>query len=215
MPGRNIADFILWFVVFLFSLSLHEAAHAWTANRFGDFTALYLGRVTLNPIKHIDPLGTVVFPIVNFMFGVPLIGWAKPVPVNTAHLRNVRRSHILISLAGPASNLLLAVLFLVLLKVLLVSVESGAEWLGPKLVIPLSKMLKAGLFLNISLAVFNVIPIPPLDGHWVLYHLLPPNAANTFDQLRPYGFLLLYALMLTGMLSYIFLPAYWLINQLL
>lgn len=215
MGERSVGDFILWFVVFLFSLSLHEAAHAWTANRFGDSTAFYLGRVTLNPLRHIDPLGTIVFPIINFLFRVPLIGWAKPVPVNTAHLRNVRRSHILISLAGPASNLLLAIIFLILLKLFLVSMDSGGDWLGTRFAVPLYKMLVAGLFLNVSLAVFNFIPIPPLDGHWLLYHLLPSHAAAAFDQLRPYGFLVLYAMMFTGVFSYIFAPANWLIRQVL
>ena len=172
MIERSIGDFILWFVVFLFSLSLHEAAHAWTANRFGDYTAYYLGRVTLNPAAHVDVFGTILFPIFSFFSGVPLIGWAKPVPVNPLHLRETRKHHILVSLAGPGSNLLLASVFLGLILLLGMNWEATARSLG-SLFIPLGKMLLIGVMLNVALAVFNLIPIPPLDGHWVLYHLVP------------------------------------------
>jgi Zn-dependent protease len=211
---KSIGDFILWFVVLLFSLSVHEASHAWTANHFGDYTAYYLGRVTLNPIRHIDPIGTLLFPIIAFFSGVPIIGWAKPVPVNPVHLRDVKKGHILISLAGPGSNLVLAVIFLIVLKLIMAYPEATMNLLG-NIFPPLFQMLQIGLLLNVALAVFNVIPIPPLDGHWVLYHLLPYNAAQTFDQLRPYGFILLYVLMFMGVLNYIFMPAFWLIRVVL
>jgi Zn-dependent protease len=209
---RSIGDFILWFVVFLFSLSLHEAAHAWTANRFGDYTAYYLGRVTLNPAAHVDLLGTILFPIFSFFSGVPLIGWAKPVPVNPLHLRETRKHHILVSLAGPGSNLLLAGLFLIFILLLGTNWEAIARALGG-LFVPLGKMLLIGMMLNIALAVFNLIPIPPLDGHWVLYHLLPEGAAEVFDQIRPLGIFLLYGLMLLGILRVVFTPVIWMVTN--
>jgi len=208
---KSIGDFILWFVVFLFSLSLHEAAHAWTANRFGDYTAYYLGRVTLNPLAHVDILGTIIFPILNFISGVPLIGWAKPVPVNPLHLRNTKRHHTLVSLAGPGSNLLLAGCILAAILLMGSNWEGVTRMLGSAFV-PIGKMLLIGLILNIALAVFNLIPIPPLDGHWILYHLLPEGAAEAVDHLRPFGIFLLYGLMLLGALRYVFAPVFWVIS---
>jgi Zn-dependent protease len=210
---KSIGDFIIYFVVFLFSLSLHEAAHAWTANRFGDYTGLYMGRVTLNPIAHIDLLGTIIFPIINFISGIPLIGWAKPVPVNPVHLRDMKKHHILVSLAGPGSNLLLATIFLVIIALMSLSWGAVVGVMGKTAFVPIGKLLLGGLMLNLALAVFNLIPIPPLDGHWVLYHLLPPSAADTFDQIRPWGFLLLYGLMLLGVLSLVFRPVFWVISS--
>lgn len=211
MLERSLGDFILWFVVFLFSLSLHEAAHAWTANRFGDYTAYYLGRVTLNPAAHVDLFGTILFPIFSFFSGVPLIGWAKPVPVNPLHLRETRKHHILVSLAGPGSNLLLAGGFLTLILLLGTNWEATARALG-HFFVPLGKMLLIGLILNVALAVFNLIPIPPLDEHWVLYHLLPEGAADVLDQIRPLGIFLLYGLMLLGVLRLVFAPVFWMIT---
>ncbi|MCS6805725.1 MAG: site-2 protease family protein [Acidobacteriota bacterium] len=204
---RHVGDFILYFPMLLLSLSFHEASHAWVAHRMGDDTGYLLGRVSLSPIPHIDPIGTLLFPVLGFFTGLPFIGWAKPVPVNPVHLRDVRKGHMLISLAGPGSNLLLAALFLVILKLLLVYADSSIGLLG-SLAEPTFKLLQIGLLMNIALAIFNIIPIPPLDGHWVLYHLLPNHAAQVMDQIRPYGFLILYALMLTGVLQYFFLPAY-------
>ncbi len=208
MFEKSIGDFILWFVVFLFSLSFHEAAHAWTAHRFGDDTGYFLGRVSLNPMAHIDLLGTIIFPVLNFISGVPLIGWAKPVPVNPLLLRNTRRHHMLVSLAGPGSNLLLAAGFILVISLMGLDWDVAARSLGAAFV-PLGKMLLMGLMLNVALAVFNLIPIPPLDGHWIVYHLLPDRAAEAFDQIRPFGFLLLYALMLLGVLRVIFTPVFW------
>lgn len=210
MFEKSIGDFILWFVVFLFSLSLHEAAHAWTANRFGDYTGYYMGRVTLNPIAHVDIIGTIIFPALMFFYSVPLLGWAKPVPVNPAHLRDTKKHHMLVSLAGPGSNLLLASIFLVIIVLMSLNWEGVIGLFGAAFT-PIGKMIFSGLVLNLALAVFNLIPIPPLDGHWVLYHLLPPDAADTFDRIRPFGFILLYALMLLGVLSVVFRPVMWVI----
>lgn len=211
---RNVGEFILYFPLLLLSLSFHEASHAWVAQRMGDDTGYMMGRVSLSPIPHIDPIGTLLFPILGFFTGLPFIGWAKPVPVNTTHLRDVRKGHILISLAGPGSNLLLAVIFLVILKLLIVYAESSIGFLG-SFAEPTFKLLQIGLLMNVALAIFNVIPIPPLDGHWVLYHVLPYHAAQVVDQIRPYGFIILYALMLTGALQYFFRPAYMLLNYVL
>lgn len=208
---RDIGKFILYFVVLLLSLSVHEASHAWTAHRLGDDTGYMMGRVSLNPIAHIDPIGTLLFPAIAFFTGVPVIGWAKPVPVDTRHLRDVKKGHILVSLAGPGSNLALAAVFLVAIKLVLLSPETTLGALG-SFSSPVFELLQIGLLMNVALALFNIIPIPPLDGHWVLYHLLPYNAAQVFDQFRPYGFILLYLLMFSGVLWYILSPAYQLVG---
>jgi Zn-dependent protease len=180
----------------LLSLSVHEAAHAWTADRLGDPTARMLGRITLNPLAHIDWIGTVLFPLIAIMTGFPLLGWAKPVPVNFRNLKAPRRDFALVALAGPVSNLVLAALAT---PVFLMMYGDGAIEMGP--------ILAAGfIVLNVSLAVFNMIPFPPLDGGNVLSGFVPESAAAAIDQLRPYGFIILYALMLTGMLSRFVFP---------
>jgi len=201
----NFAQIVIAFIVLLFSLTVHEMAHAWTADRLGDPTARLLGRVSLNPIVHADLLGTVIFPLVASVSGLPLIGWAKPVPVNVARLHHPRRDHMMVAAAGPIGNLLLATTAAVALKLLPVSPVTIGE---PNVSVPIATLLSLALQINVLLAVFNMIPIPPLDGGNVLRGLLPYRLASVFDRLRPYGFLLLYALMLTGGLEYLVAPPY-------
>jgi Zn-dependent protease len=201
----NFAQIFIAMIVLLFSLTVHEMAHAWTADRFGDPTARLLGRVSLNPIVHADPIGTILFPLIAMVSGAPLIGWAKPVPVNIRYLRHPRRDYMLVAAAGPASNLVLAIGAAVLLIVLPVSPQTLGE---PTVTVPLAAMLSRVIQLNVLLAVFNMIPIPPLDGGNVLAGLLPISFAATFNRLRPYGFVLLYALILSGAFEYVVVPPY-------
>jgi len=201
LPDFDFAQIFLIFIVLLFSLTVHEAAHAWTADRLGDPTARLLGRVSLNPVVHIDPIGTILFPLLAIVAGVPLIGWAKPVPVNVQKLRNHRRDYVLVAAAGPASNLTLAVMAALVLKLMPVSPVTLGE---PNVTVPIASMLSRALYINVLLAVFNMIPIPPLDGGNVIGGLLPRPLAYRFDSLiRPYGFILLYALMLTRGLDFL------------
>lgn len=190
------------FVVLVLSLSFHEAAHAWAANRLGDPTARLLGRLTLNPLSHIDWIGTVLFPLVAMVTGAPLIGWAKPVPVSPANLRAPRRDFALVALAGPVSNLILAVGAAALIAPF--SLETEELLAGhPSVVVDFLMMTVS---LNVLLAVFNMIPVPPLDGGNVLAGIAPEPVARAIDALRPHGFLLLYLLMFTGVLSRIAWP---------
>ena len=191
----NVAQIFIALVVLLFSLTVHEMAHAWTADRLGDPTARLLGRVSLNPLVHADPVGTVLFPLIAMITGAPLIGWAKPVPVNVRQLRHHRRDYVLVAAAGPASNLVMAVTAGCLLAVLPISPQTLD---AANVSAPLATFLSQAMRLNVLLAVFNMIPIPPLDGGNVLAGLLPTNLAGIFNQIRPYGFILLYALLLTN-----------------
>lgn len=180
------------YVVLLFSCCVHEFAHAWTAYRCGDDTAMLSGRMTLNPIVHIDPIGTVAFPLLALMMGAPfLIGWAKPVPVNPRRFQNYRRDDILVSLSGIASNLLLALFTATLLRSLYV-------FGGFPFIVPVVFILRYLMYLNVVLAVFNLIPIPPLDGSHVLYHYLPMETAWQFRKLERFGFIIIILFLLTG-----------------
>ena len=205
MLDINVAQIVIAFIVLLFSLTVHETAHAWTANRLGDPTARLLGRVSLNPIVHIDVIGTVVFPLVAMASGVPLIGWAKPVPVNVRRLAHPRRDYMLVAAAGPASNLVLAFAAATALAILPVSPVVLGE---PNVSVPLASFLNRGIQLNLLLAVFNMMPIPPLDGGNVVAGLLPPALAVQFDKIRPYGVLLIYALILTDGYYYLLYTPY-------
>jgi Zn-dependent protease len=201
----NVAQIFISFIVLLFSLTVHEMAHAWTADHLGDPTARLLGRVSLNPLVHADPIGTVLFPLIAMITGAPLIGWAKPVPVNVRQLRHHRRDYVLVAAAGPASNLVMAVTAGCLLAVLPISPQTLDE---ANVSAPLATFLSQAMRLNVLLAVFNMIPIPPLDGGNVLAGLLPYQLAGIFNQIRPYGFILLYALILTGGFDMLVVPPY-------
>jgi Zn-dependent protease len=179
----------LMLAVLVSSLTVHEAAHAWAADRLGDSTARRLGRLTLNPIAHIDPIGTLLFPILAATTGLPLIGWAKPVPVDMRNLQAPRRDFALIAAAGPASNLALAVA-----GAAVVGVLPRGDWNA------VFVLVLGFVSLNVLLALFNMLPVPPLDGGNVLIGLLPEAAARAVERLRPYGIIVLYALMLSGVL---------------
>ena len=202
MPNIDAAQLLTGFVVLLCSLTVHEAAHAWAADRLGDSTARRLGRLSLNPVVHVDPIGTVLFPLIAMATGLPLFGWAKPVPVNTAVLRpNWRQKFMVVAAAGPASNLMLAALAAILLRVL-APVGAGPDGTAAGI----APALETAIVVNVLLAVFNMVPVPPLDGGNVLAGLLTGPMANAFDRLRPYGFLILYGLMFTGTLWTIISP---------
>jgi Zn-dependent protease len=202
----NLAQVFISFVVLLFSLTVHEMAHAWTADRLGDPTARQLGRVSLNPMVHADPIGTILFPLIALISGAPLIGWAKPVPVNTRQLGSPRRDYVFVAAAGPASNLVIAIAAATVLSVLPISPHTLGDSVNVS--VPAATILSQLVRLNVLLAVFNMIPIPPLDGGNVLAGILPRPAAALFNQIRPYGFLLLYALILTHGFEMIVLPPY-------
>jgi len=194
----DLAAALLGFGVLLLSLTIHEAAHAWTADRLGDPTARVLGRVSLNPLVHIDLIGTVILPLVAAVSHLPLIGWAKPVPVSLRNLRHPRRDFMIVAAAGPISNLLQAVVFAAIVRGVGPASLAASNWM--------QYVLYLGVQINLLLAFFNLIPVPPLDGGNVLLGLLPPRAASLYSQLRQYGFLILYALLLTGAASDLILP---------
>jgi Zn-dependent protease len=201
----NVAQVFLAFIVLLFSLTVHEMAHAWTADRLGDPTARLRGRVSLNPLVHADLIGTVLFPLIAISSGVPVIGWAKPVPVNPRNLGHPRRDYMLVAAAGPASNLVLGILAAFVLLLLPISPVTLGE---TNVTAPLGALFSRAMQINVLLAIFNMIPIPPLDGGNVLAGLLPRSAASVFNQIRPYGFVLLYALILSNGFRLIVMPPY-------
>ena len=193
-------DAAIGFAVLLLSLTIHEAAHAWSADKLGDPTARMLGRVSLNPLVHIDWIGTVLLPLIAMFSTFPLIGWAKPVPVNLRNLRHPRRDFMIIAAAGPISNFLQAFVAAAVLRMMWDgTVGDGGAGI-------LVTFLFYAVRTNLLLAFFNLIPIPPLDGGNVLMGLLPPSMAAVLDQVRQFGFLILYALMLTGIATSLILP---------
>lgn len=202
MAGVDVVQLLVSLLVLVLSLTVHEAAHAWSADRLGDPTARLLGRLSLNPAVHVDPIGTVLFPLLGALApGVPLIGWAKPVPVDLSQFRVPRRDFALVALAGPVSNLVLALGAAGLLDVAVGLAEAGVA-------IPESAvtLLLGVIVMNVMLAIFNLIPIPPLDGGNVLIGLLPDRGVQLMERVRPYGFFVLYGLMLTGLLGAIVGP---------
>ena len=199
--SEQLSLFFIFFPVFLFSLSFHEAAHAWTANRLGDSTARLMGRITLNPLAHIDWIGTVLFPLMMFLMpGLILFGWAKPVPVDPHNLKGGRRGNLKVALAGPIANMTLAVLFALLIRLLIrMPVVSSP-------IAIFEEILQTGVYLNLMLAFFNLIPIPPLDGSQILEGILPESYLEGFRQFNRYGFLILIVALYAGFFRYISVP---------
>jgi Zn-dependent protease len=203
LTPQHIALGLTTYVVLLFSLSFHESAHAWMAWRLGDDTAKNLGRVSLNPIVHIDPIGTLLFPLIQIFTSLPLLGWAKPTPYNPANFRRdvtMRKGHMLVAAAGPVSNFLLAFIFtgilIVLYKLNLVKQDDF-----------LTNLMALGIELNVLLAVFNLIPIPPLDGSKVASFGLPGDLGERYDRVvGPYGFMILMLLLISGAFAYVVYP---------
>ena len=191
----------------LLAITLHEVAHGWTARYFGDRTAEMLGRLSLNPLRHIDPIGTVLVPSLLLAVGGPLFGWAKPVPVATSMLRNPRRAMIVVALAGPAANLLMAAMWCGVLAAIarINGNETLDYWIG--------LMAQAGIVINVILAVFNLLPIPPLDGGRVLAGLLPSRVGARLEKIEPVGLFIVLGLSAFGVLGWLFNPAYRAVGQ--
>ncbi|GAB6041948.1 site-2 protease family protein [Endothiovibrio diazotrophicus] len=193
---------VVWALPVLFAITVHETAHGWMARRLGDHTAEMLGRLTLNPLKHIDPLGTILVPGLLLMLGGFLFGWAKPVPINTRNLHQPKRDMALVAAAGPLSNLLMALFWALVVHF---GLSTAGEPVGGAVRF-LIYVGVAGVFINTLLMVLNLLPLPPLDGGRVLTGLLPGRAAYHFGRIEPYGFLILLALLATGLLSEILWP---------
>lgn len=183
----------------IFAITLHEAAHGYVAKHFGDLTAYAQGRVSLNPIRHIDPVGTILLPLATLLLGGILFGWAKPVPVNFSALRRPKQDMLWVALAGPGANLFMALLWGLVIRV-------GLAMSGSDLARPMILMGEAGIKINIVLMVLNLLPLPPLDGGRIAVSLLPMRMAQSFARVEPYGFMILLLLLLTGVLGAIIGP---------
>jgi len=201
MPGLSIIQKLaIWALPILFAVTLHEVSHGWVARFFGDHTAERMGRLSLNPLRHIDPVGTILVPAVMLLLTGFVFGWAKPVPVVASNMRNPRKDMAIVALAGPLTNLVMAIIWAAVLKLCLVVGPSGY------LTLPLGLMARAGVFINLVLMVLNLIPVPPLDGSRVLNGLLPESWARVVDRVEPYGLLILILLLMTSALNTILYP---------
>ncbi len=201
MDATTIQKITIWILPVLFAVALHEAAHAWMADKKGDSTARMLGRLTFNPIKHIDPVGTILVPVLMVVLTGFAFGWAKPVPVDARNLRNPKKDMMWVAAAGPVSNFLQALFWALFLNISVMFFDGRSSISLFFLLMPI-----AGITINVILGVLNLLPIPPLDGGRIMSGLLSPRAAMQFSKIEPYGFFIIIALMLTGILSYIIFP---------
>jgi Zn-dependent protease len=199
MINQYLIEISLLIVPVLLAVTFHEVAHGYTAYLCGDMTAKYAGRLTLNPIKHLDLMGSIVF------LATRMIGWAKPVPINPMYFKNPKRDIMLVSLAGPATNFLLAIISAILLKIIS-NIPISSTFIFYKVMVPLSIMIKLSIQINVAFGFFNLIPIPPLDGSKVLVGLLPSNLGHKFLKIEPYGFIIILLLVFTNAFQYILWP---------
>jgi len=192
-----VQKIVAWVLPVLFAITVHETAHGWMALQLGDKTAMMLGRLTLNPLKHIDPLGTILIPGLMYMMAGFMFGWAKPVPITWQNLKQPKRDMVFVAVAGPASNLIMAMLWALAIRIGLALGDTG---------LALVFMGVAGIFINCILMALNLLPLPPLDGGRVMTGLLPGPLAYRFSRIEPYGFFILVGLMVTGLLGVILWP---------
>jgi Zn-dependent protease len=208
IDSSAIGQFILYMVALIFSLSVHESAHAWMSNQFGDDLARLQGRVSLNPAVHVDPIGTLLFPAISFFTGAPLIGWAKPTPVNPLRWRNKRVANFWVSIAGVISNFAIAIVAGIGIRILYSTgiIDGGLELVNTGSIVAKGavELLYVFFVLNVALGVFNLLPIPPLDGSKVLSSILPPSFESGFEALERFGFILLFIAVFTGVLGIVF-----------
>jgi len=222
MDEARIGQFILYMVALIFSLSLHEAMHAWMSNRFGDDLAYQQGRISLSPVTHVDPIGTLLFPAIAFFTGAPLLGWARPTPVNPLRWREKRKANFWVSIAGILGNFAIAIvvgiIILILMNMGLIRAVTDGRYYGLLAANPESTMqavaalLETFFTMNIGLAVFNLFPIPPLDGSKILASILPESFGSAIEAIEQYGFIILLLALFTGAFRAVFgmvIPLAW------
>lgn len=190
-----VQQLAIWALPVLFAITVHEVAHGWVANHYGDPTARMMGRLTLNPVKHIDPVGTVLVPGMMLLLGGVVFGWAKPVPVNQQNLRDPRKHMMIVAVAGPGANLVMAVMW-----ALVIWLGLAVSGFNPSIGYGIQYMGLAGVTINIVLMVLNMLPVPPLDGSRVVSGILPPKLAWQYDRIEPYGLIIVLVLLVTGVL---------------
>jgi len=213
MPSDLVGQLIIYIVVLLLAISAHEAAHAWMSHKFGDDTAYMLGRVTLNPVAHTDPIGTLLIPIVAFILGsmggalgsIPLIGWGKPTPVNPRNWTNYKLANVMVSIAGVLANLILLAIGFIAARIMLTQGFEVLDFFG-RSSNPFAILVGDMMILNMSLFVFNLLPFPPLDGSKILSTFLPASAQPILDMLEQFGFLILMFLIYIGVFRLIITP---------
>ncbi len=210
MDNAVIGQFILYMVALIFSLSVHEAMHAWMSNRFGDDLAHSQGRVSLSPVTHVDPIGTLLFPAIAFFTGAPLLGWARPTPVNPLRWREKRKANFWVSIAGVLGNFGIAIVVGIIIRVLYHTGRIPAA--DDSTMEAVSALLRVFFQMNVGLAVFNLFPIPPLDGSKILASILPERFESAIESIEQYGFIILMLALITGVFGAVFsvvMPLAW------